>query len=317
MIFVRDLTLRENRSGGLLRYMKEKSVLDLTRKLFTRLMYLMTVGQLRILGGSQSKSPLEWLRNDPSEAFRRMSYASAKLHKGFLALSTEHVEASAQLANELPRIFLAMWTIVYYPREMFNEVERVEEILYDKASHAMACFFAALRHLSATKCFLKIPGRLSMDLPVHLADYMDAFNDWRVPDNVRLSGKIYKALFMLCHAEAELRVLYVLDSDDIRAETGRYHSRLAKMNTPAYMTGVDTTMGMFHAWIQELETVIMWDTSTTQQHRIRNAIKKCIRDLEDAAPDSRKANSRRLRLCRLRKRLIYVRPVTRPDALMH
>jgi hypothetical protein len=295
--------------------MKEKDVLDLTQKLLTRLMYLLTRGQLRILGESQNKLPLEWLRNDPSEAFRRMSHASVKLHKGFLALSTE--SGSAKDSNELPRIFLAMWTIVYYPRELFREMERVEEILYDKACHAMACFFTALRHLSTTKSFLDIPTRLSMDLPVHLADYMEAFNDWRIPDNVRLSGKICKAMFLLCHAEAELRVLYLLDSDEIRAETARYYSRLAKMNTPAYMASFDTTMGMFHAWMQELEVMALWDTSTAQHHRIRKAIEKCLRDSNEAAPDSKKQRSRKLRLCRLRKRLLYVRPVPRPDALMH
>ncbi len=71
-------------------------------------MYLVTSGQLRILGDSQRGNGVLWLQNDTPEAFRCMSHASAKTHKGFIALSTEYVKASAQLANELPRMFLAM-----------------------------------------------------------------------------------------------------------------------------------------------------------------------------------------------------------------
>lgn len=103
------------------------------------------------------------------------------------------------------RVFLAMYMIVIFPSCVFEEMGELQTALRDSGKRLLDNFERMIQQFSERNCeFFSISANAVNSLIPLLFDYMRKFKAWKIPDEVKLTARITRALFCLHYAQETL-----------------------------------------------------------------------------------------------------------------
>ena len=110
------------------------------------------------------------------------------------------------LENINVRTFLASLMIVYHPTNIFEEINTLENSLFESSKKMLTNFqnICNIIHLSANHSFKDVPYEMSKDFMTMVFEYMKCFNEWKKPDAIKLVSRIKDALIALYNAKEQL-----------------------------------------------------------------------------------------------------------------
>lgn len=99
---------------------------------------------------------------------------------------------------------MAAFMISYRPTHVFESMGLREQDLFDKTKAFLDCFYLITERISADWTFSNVPGELSLLFRPLIAQYVQSFQAWKIPDMERLATRIRHALVALYQARADL-----------------------------------------------------------------------------------------------------------------
>jgi hypothetical protein len=123
------------------------------------------------------------------------------------------------------RVFLAAFMIAYHPAQVFERTTNLEVALCEAAVNMLKVFDVMCTDIanSTRGSCLRETCEKARTFPSVLHDYLDAFQAWKLPDEVKLTERIQHALDALAEAQGHL-----IESD---ADTPRFRIEFATQQT--------------------------------------------------------------------------------------
>ena len=102
------------------------------------------------------------------------------------------------------RVFHAAFMIVYRPTHVFEYMCPLAQALFDASEKMIKSFELICDALlnSTHKTFNDVPHELTKDFEALLVDFLVKFKAWKVPDEIKLTGRIKHALIALYQASS-------------------------------------------------------------------------------------------------------------------
>lgn len=138
--------------------------------------------------------------------------------------------------------------VAFYPSHVFESMGALEQALFESGRAMLGVFERLLRALlSHDGCFARVPAALSAQFPRLLAEYMDRFGRWKIPDERKLVCRLKHALVALYSAHRALPADEPFDSPvrvEIRVQIDRLRGKLRQIGGPRVQIEFDLTQGL-------------------------------------------------------------------------
>ena len=168
--------------------------------------------------------------------YRRILYGAADIAKIRLHDLSEHEE------KPNIRVFLCGYMIVYYGEQVFEEIQEKERRLVHAATALLRCVHEISDQLVEGVHFKNLPTNLVETLPTLHAEFVGAFNAWKVPDLKVLVERIVYAVQRLFAAFCHLSTYHPNDEPlraEFRLQIRRLRAKLDEIKGPGTSSMVD------------------------------------------------------------------------------
>jgi hypothetical protein len=140
------------------------------------------------------------------------------------------------------RVFLACFMIAFRPTYVFETMGSLEMQLFEVGGALMAAFERITGAVERFASFAAVPADVTEGFTQLLFSYLRHFKAWKIPDEVKLSGRIKHGLVALYGAERQLPLNEPADSRlkvELHTQIERLRGKLSQIAGPAALVEFD------------------------------------------------------------------------------